>query len=98
MLENMGTPNLGLRAAESHYLVPEGLTQVPSPSSLPTGLRLLQLLWPAGRLEFWKTPKDLLDPLCSTSLIFPLSSCLNSLCQIKLKKNKQKKPKKGLPT
>lgn len=85
MLENVGTPNLGLRAAESHYLVPEGPTQVPSPSSLPAGLRLLQLLWPEGRLEFWKTPKDLLHPLCPTSLILPPSSCLNSLCQMKIK-------------
>ena len=73
------------RAADSCSLAPEGLTWRPSLSSLPprTHLTMRQLLWVAGRQDFWKVPKERLHPCAPQSLTFPPSSCLNRLCQIK---------------
>lgn len=68
-------------AAASCYLTPESLmlTRMPRVSSLPP--RLLLLLWPAGRQEFWKSPKERLHPCVPQSLPFPPNSCLKRLCQ-----------------
>lgn len=89
MLENTGIPALCLStdrragAAASCYLFPEGLTltRMPSDSSLPP--RLTLLLWPAGRQDFWKFPKEQLYPCVPQSLTFPPNSCLNRLYQNK---------------
>lgn len=87
MLENTGTPALCLStdrragAAAFCYLAPEGLTRMPSVSSLPP--RLALLLWPAGRQDFWKSPKERLYPCDPQSLTFPPNSCLNRLYQNK---------------
>lgn len=87
MLENTGTPALSLTTGRRlgqlppGSLTPEGLTQMPSVSSLPP--RLTLLLWPAGRQDFWKFPKELLAPCVPQSLSFPPNSCLNRLYQNK---------------
>lgn len=90
MLENTGSPASCLSAGRRPGQLPPltlflkvSLGRQVSPPFPKTHSAVRQMLWPAGRQDFWEVPKERLHPCTPQHLAFPPNSCLNRLCQLR---------------